>query len=422
MKNKNFRSRLRQQKTELNPAAWTQMEEMLNGIPLEEAMPQKSVINKKQLFLLLFLLVGALYFILKSFDGITAQLGLLQQNEIKEQAKIEFLKDPDTILSKKSSTILPFVGVEGIALIDSEGKHRRLDNVTDNDKSHEVREKDHLELENTSQNSEQFIDENSIQRNAMKSSNNSTNSDLSNLTSNVDVSYNSKHSSSLNLTNYKRSNSTTFLSESSGVNLLNRKYPSEVVNDRTIVERIGGLDRRVGLLNNSRDRLLPLMSPKVDISQYRNLALSFNAGLANVNGKNGYHLSFGLYRDINDLIGLEIGSWYTTGSIYSNVLKKTIERESQFDLGFLVHLNLINTYTHRVSLELGSAYAFYRSFEFLGSNEESRIENNFNGFSYQLGISYLNNFSSNQSVGLKLGTTIFNDSAVFLSAKYIRHF
>lgn len=147
--------------------------------------------------------------------------------------------------------------------------------------------------------------------------------------------------------------------------------------------------------------------------------LGMRAGYALVNDSPGYQIGLSCFKDHNKIIGFESEILYTYGR--REVKLGFYNKERQYDINFLFHVNLMRLLSHKVSIELGVGYTKYDAQLVYYINQELAYDyKSIFGLSYHAGLSYTYYINKGNLVSLKAGLISFDDAAASFTIKFAK--
>lgn len=148
---------------------------------------------------------------------------------------------------------------------------------------------------------------------------------------------------------------------------------------------------------------------------------TLRSGYASFNGNPGYQLGFGMFREVNKIIGCELEAVHSYGSEQGVIDNLPFTFEKQTDLNFVFHLNLARVRRHKLSIELGVGYTMYQGERVHQSSAtidyRKSQSNNYNG-----GLSYTYFISNSDFIGVKGGFISYDDGIGALTLRYGKSF
>lgn len=151
----------------------------------------------------------------------------------------------------------------------------------------------------------------------------------------------------------------------------------------------------------------------------RKFFLAAGAGWASFNGNPGLHFELGTYYAASKIIGFELNTAYHFGKdrqVY--IIEPNLrDNERQLDFNFLIHLNLLNTFRHRLAILPGAGYTFYNGTRRIEAEPPRADERKSKGYNFSGSLEY--NYRLNPSIilGIKLGTTAYDDAVNYINFK-----
>lgn len=444
---KDFRARLNEQKSEVNPDAWNQMSEML-----DQLKPKRK--RRWWFFIFFFVLVGAVLGLFRiSFWTTNAKDTLLwssksQPNDLID--KVGSKDNVDEINENVSSMISPKNQNEAsgfkelnsdINLTSKNAKKSKNGGLPTVDallkKSKTSRSKgsnakdfntDHLKHKMTSSiGSNKGID-------AISASSNAGETTL--FTTNLASDDNSKE------TNGYSSKTDQLFSDELKNDSTSSDKKSDVSNNSFLVkddfdQKIIDSSANQGLIfmpllvlankvvdpsSNEKRDLTSSLIPKIVNRPDTRMYYAMRAGYIYFNENPGYQVGLGIFRDQNKVIGFESEIVYSYGSAQGVEKGKPFTFERQTDINLLVHLNLVRTQRHKISIELGSGWTFYNGVRVIESNPDFLDVRKSNDYNYNGGLSYNFFINPKNFLGIRLGFISYDDAVTGMTLRYGRKF
>lgn len=444
---KDFRARLNEQKSEVNPDAWNQMSEML-----DQLKPKRK--RRWWFFIFFFVLVGAIFGLFRvSFLTSNAKDTLSWNDKSHSNDLIDKVGSKDNvdeINENVSSMISPKNQNEAsgfkelnsdINLTSKNAKTSKNDgspNVdaplkeskTSKSKGSNAKDfnTDHLKHKMTSSiGSNEGIDAISTSKNMKE-----TTSFMANLASDENSKVTNRYSSKTDqlfsdelkneaISSDKRSDesNTSFLVKEN----LDKKTIDSSANKGLIFMPLLALYSNVTapISNEIRD-LTSYLIPKIVNRSDTRMYYAMRAGYIYFNKNPGYQVGLGIFRDQNNVIGFESEIQYSYGSMQGIEKGKPFTFERQTDINLVVHLNLVRTQGHKISIELGSGWTFYNGVRVIESIPDFLDVRRSNDYNYNGGLSYTFFINPKNLLGIRFGFVSYDDAVTGMTLRYGRKF
>jgi len=404
MENKDFRSRLSEHTTAANPAAWKQMSEMLDAVAEGEQKKKKKRKLWWFLFPLLLLSCATFIFLLRNVG--TKQPPVV--SEISETVTSDRLRLPEDKVGTEASAVL-FT---------------------------ELGKKQNSRSERLNLNEDKILNSGALSKadNAYSKTQSLASKSRNSATKNMRVA---------DAKTIVRSQTAVLLGDetihqaASQPNLGNQTSTiASNIPQPTSSELITGSDENeqqqmsldpsvLALLKYSKLQsiLQPSSYPlgqesKIDLPRVNKLYWTAGTGISDFNGNRGYYLGFGVFLDLDKVIGLETNLSYAASKVeIDRPNEYFLERDNQLALRLWCHLNLIKSKKHRLSLDLGPSvsYVSYERARGQRSTGDSYVSSDING-----GVSYTYVLTSGDGIGLKLAFS--RTDAGYAAIKYFKKF
>ena len=446
-----FRTRLNEQKSEVNPDAWNQMSEMLDHI-----QPNKK--RRWWFFIFFFVFLLALYGLWNapkwmmspnetiSLDNKSQQAELFDQvtnaNKVDDSitnvlpgvslknkgASSDFPKSSNTFDAPSSSKSIisttkessPFVNVKTQkGHLNKSEIHNRKDINSDYLKQRTTSEIKKAEghsftslVSKIDQNAAELGNTNDIDKSkiAFGSTSISTQS-FATVHDDADTSEGKE------ITDIQGKEITLYQAS----NLINTL--DSAANKRAMVRPLLELSDIVIVPISELKRDLPTISyPTKVIKKNAKMYYIVRAGYIYFNENPGYQIGLGIFRDQNNVIGFESEIVHSYGSMQDIEKGKPFTYERQTDFNLLVHLNLVRTQRHKISIELGSGWTFYNGVRVNQLSPDPPDVRKSNYYNYNGGFSYTFFINPKNLLGIRLGFVSYDDAVTGVTFRYGRKF
>lgn len=444
---KDFRARLNEQKSEVNPDAWNQMSEML-----DQLKPKRK--RRWWFFIFFFVLVGAIFGLFRvSFwtsnakdtllwssksqpnnlidkDGIKDNVNEINENvssmispkNQNEASGFKELNSDINLTSKNSKTSKN----DGSPNVDTPLKESK----TSKSKGSNAKDfnTDHLKHKMTSSiGSNKGIDAISTSENLGKKT-----SFMTNLASDDNSKVTNRYSSKTDqlfsdelkneaISSDKRSDESnnSFLVKED----LDKKTIDSSANKGLIFMPLLALSSNVTApISNEKRDLTSYLIPKIVNRSDTRMYYAIRAGYIYFNENPGYQVGLGIFRDQNNVIGFESEIVYSYGSAQGIEKGKPFTFEKQTDINLLVHLNLVRTQRHKISIELGSGWTFYNGVRVIESIPDFLDVRRSSDYNYNGGLSYTFFINPKNFFGIRFGFVSYDDAVTGMTLRYGRKF
>ena len=408
MANKDFRSRLKEHETPVNPVAWSQMEELLDTLP---AVEKKQNYRWVLLLALLFIVIGTgLYF---WANNKTDQSTLSQRSQetnlsIDKQNKLETTKAIETTQTKPD--IKTNRTTTETKTVSSSNNEQHI--VTSVNPTYD-KTKDTVNQLNSQTNNSSNI--------AIASSVAKTNTSLKTEKKGSKIAA-TKESISQTATTTKSGNNKN---NNSVKSLLDDTQPKPSVNQKSIEDYTKSLLAEMILMNmlsttnlesNSTSSIELPKQTQIELLKNRPMYWTGGVGLADINSNRGYYVGAGLYYELDKILGVEPNLSMSSTSRIPGQSNSFSENDLEINLTLWIHLNLWRTANHKLTLELAPA---------LNANwfeQEPNTGFEFAGISpnYKAGLSYTYLCDKGYGIGVKGAFSLYDSG--FVAFQFLKKF
>ncbi|HLO56589.1 MAG TPA: hypothetical protein VK169_19995 [Saprospiraceae bacterium] len=444
---KDFRARLNEQKSEVNPDAWNQMSEML-----DQLKPKRK--RRWWFFIFFFVLVGAIFGLFRvSFwtsnakdtlslndkshsndliDKVGSKDNVDEINENvsslispKNQNKASGFKElnSDINLTSKNAKTSKNGGLPTVDALLKKSKTIRSEGSNSKDFNSE-RLKQKL---TSSKGSNEGIDAISTSKNMGEIT-----SFMTNLTSDENSKVTNRYSSKTDqLFSDELKNEATSSDkrsdESNNSFLVKEDHDQKTIDSsastRLVFMPLLALSSNVTApSSNGKRDLTSSLIPKIVNRSDTRMYYAMRAGYIYFNENPGYQVGLGIFRDQNNVIGFESEIVYSYGSAQGVEKGKPFTYEKQTDINLLVHLNLVRTQRHKISIELGSGWTFYNGVRVIESIPDFLDVRRSNDYNYNGGLSYTFFINPKNFFGIRFGFVSYDDAVTGMTLRYGRKF
>jgi hypothetical protein len=447
---KDFRARLNGQKSEINPEAWKQMSEMLDHL-----QPKRK--RRWWFFIFFFVFIGTIFglFIKEDWNFISNESISLNNKSPQDEVidKVDSINQIDDIKSKESNQFSPINQGEATAtnqktnVTEMEVAENHPSNATEKSpfrikgksKKREIKTSETSDIQdfnagNIKKKSSPIVKVNNVLDSSSKEINtegnsaaktNETYNENSEITFGSSIKPNRLISNELNRNSLTGSESKDIQSSKRDLINLNdseKNVDSSAISRDIYMPLLGLTSLATSLNSNKKGDLFKLPLPTKVVRPETKLYYAIRAGYIFFNENPGYQVGLGIFRDQNNVIGFESEIVYSYGSMQGIEKGKPFTYERQMDFNLLVHLNLVRTKRHKISIELGSGWTFYngvRVNQFFPDSPDVRKSNynNYNG-----GLSYSYFMNSKNFLGIRFGFISYDDAVMGLTLRYGRKF
>lgn len=447
---KDFRARLNEQKSEVNPDAWNQMSEML-----DQLKPKRK--RRWWFFVFFFVFIGTIFglFIKEDWSFISNEFISLNNNspQVEVNDKVDNINQTDDIKSKESNQFSPINQSEATAVSQkihvtemeeienhpSNATVKSLFSINGKSKKSGIKTSDNSYIQDFNagdrkQKSAPFVNVknglDSISKEIKAEGNNAaktngTFNENSELSSGSSFKYTQFSLNELTKNSYKES-------ESEDIQSSKRDFIK--VNDTEITVDSFAISRNIympllvltsivtSLNSNKKGDLFKLPLPTKVVRPDTKMYYAMRAGYIYFNENPGYQVGLGIFRDQNRLIGFESEIVYSYGSEQGIEKGKPFTFERQTDINLLVHLNLVRTQRHKISIELGSGWTFYNGVRVIESIPDFLDVRKSNDYNYNGGLSYTFFINPKNFLGIRFGFVSYDDAVTGMTLRYGRKF
>lgn len=463
MENRDFRDRLKNHTREPNPAAWEQMDSLLNSLPSAKNEKKK----KRRGFWWFFFGTGIIALILIALitNG-SLKFGhsdtALSKIERKEQSGTEDIEignvdfSDNTNNEEKKPTSISTENVE----LKSNDEYTFKTNIEEQNSIEERNEvniensgsemnsefdletaenkTDVQENENGKSESKSTIDDNS-KRSTLRSEDVSRNlihreSTAQNVDSaeSEDKSVQKPVSNSESSSNEGDLDNEAVIPSESGVDEMDNNLTADT--DSNLGKTTKAIEESRAVFLPFSRLILPLKSlqPKEDgivafdkeiiIEKPRLFEAFVGGGFARFNDNPGYIIHIGANYGVDRILDLEANIGYSYGSEQGIQAGEPFTFERQFDFNVLVHLNFIKNHMNRFSFFGGLGYAMYSGERVINLEPVNIDVRDHNGRCFHLGFDYKYRFRKYNSLGIRIGAISYDDAVMYTSARFIQEF
>lgn len=447
---KDFRARLNEQKSEVNPDAWNQMSEML-----DQLKPKRK--RRWWFFVFFFVFIGTIFglFIKEDWNFISNESISLNNKSPQDELndKVDNINQIDDLKSKESNKFSPMNQSEATAAnqntnaTEMEVAENHPSNAIEKSpfsikwksKKREIKTSDNSDIQdfnegNIEKKSSPFVTVNNGLDSSSKEINTKGNSAAKTngtYNENSEITFDSSIKPNRLISNELNQNSSTG-SESNDIQSSKRDFikvnDSEKTVDSSAISRdiympILGLTSLATRLNsNKKGDLFKLPLPTKVVRLETKMYYSMRAGYIYFNENPGYQVGLGIFRDQNKVIGFESEIVYSYGSAQGVEKGKPFTFERQTDINLLVHLNLVRTQGHKISIELGSGWTFYNGVRVIESIPDFLDVRRSNDYNYNGGLSYTFFINPKNLLGIRFGFVSYDDAVTGMTLRYGRKF
>ena len=448
MENRDFRDRLKNHKREVDPAAWDQMEGLLDSLPITKEEDKR----KKRGFWLFFFGIGIISLIgvtwLKMYPLGTAE----SNNQLSNQSTIE-LNIPS---ESETTTEYNMTEDQNSDLSSTDVKHTN-ENILENKVQQQAKKRalnSDSKLYTIPSNQEQSpaehdnkdhktvheidngkVDKGRIEKSEITDMSNSENLDV------VDKDVSGSNVSKLNTSSTSNENSKENSLKEASPDLMNLKV-GDVENKSVLLEvktdvstsKEEDEEKNRDDLFNLEKLLLPLasivsneglediQSPSIQIVKPSLFSYFLGGGYAAFNGNPGYIIQTGTYYELDRILDLEANLSYSYGSEQNIPQGELFTYERQFDMSLIFHLNMIKNRSHKLSFIAGVGYTMYGGQRIIRSEPIIVDDRRHNGRSLQLGFDYQFKVNKRSALGFRVGAIVYDDAVTYFAPRYIHKF
>lgn len=447
---KDFRARLNEQKSEVNPEAWKQMSEMLDHL-----QPKRK--RRWWFFVFFFVFIGTIFglYIKEDWNFISNESISLNSKSPQDEVihKVVNINQIDDIKSKESNQFSPINQSEATAAnqktnaTEMEVAENHPSNATEKSpfsingksKKREIKTCDNSDIQdfnagNIKKKSSPFVKVNNGLDSSSKEINTEGNTDAKTngtYKENSEVAFGSSikpkqfRSNELNKNSSTGSESTNNQSGKSDfikVNDSEKNVDSSTIKSDIYMPILELASLPTSLFSyKNRDLLKTALPTKVNRPETK-MYYAMRAGYIYFNENPGYQVGLGIFRDQNNVIGFESEIQYSYGSMQGIEKGKPYTYERQTDINLLVHLNLVRTQRHKISIELGSGWTFYNGVRLIESNPDFLDVRRSNDYNYNGGLSYTFFINPKNFFGFRFGFVSYDDAVTGMTLRYGRKF
>jgi len=447
MENREFRDRLKNHTTDSNPAAWEQMQSLLDSVP----EVQKEDKDKKRGFWLFFFGMGFIALL-----GITWLLIDTSSNAEMN----EVLSTNETVLESKSQEKKIDFYETGVTKEAADGSFSKEENqqIDHNYNEKEIPKYDSI---SKSSNKKNQYDSGLVQQvEILKIKTNDTNHKKNFgdrkinkiMRENGSIEFSSSfYNDSLIVKKQMLNNISDAIDSSITKNESGQEFEQQMKNDKAnlskpentdasnvnVIESIVTNDRvdsRGALLSINR-LMLPLkeiakgkgersVSPlQVKIIKPSRFSIFGGVGYAWFNENPGFIINGGVYYDVDRILDLEANIGYVYGSEQNVLEGEKFTFEKEVELSLLIHLNLVKNRMHKLSLIAGIGYSFYSGERVRRWTEPVTVDiRSSTGRNFQGAINYRIRINQNYSIGMSGGFISYDDIIFYITPRFIYDF
>lgn len=441
---KDFRARLNGQKSEINPEAWKQMSEMLDHL-----QPKRK--RRWWFFVFFFVFIGTIFglFIKEDWNFTPNESISLSNKSPQDEVidKVDNINQIDDIKSKESNQFSSINQSEATAVNQNTTEMEVAENhpfnvtgkspfsINGQSKKREIKTIDNSDIQvfnvgNIQKESSPFVKDNNGLDSSSKEINTEGNTDAKTngtYNENSEKTFGSSQlrSNELNKNSSTGSESTDIQSGKSDFikeNDSEKNVDSSAITSDIHMPLLGMTSLATSLKSNKKGDLFKLPLPTKVVRPETKMYYAMRAGYIYFNENPGYQVGLGIFRDQNNVIGFESEIVYSYGSTQGVEKGKPFTFEKQTDINLLVHLNLVRTQRHKISIELGSGWTFYNGVRVIESIPEILDVRRSNDFNYNGGLSYSYFMNPKNFLGIRFGFISYDDAVTGITLRYGRKF
>ena len=432
MDSKDFRSKLQNLETPYNPEAWSQMEELLNALPVQIENTKDRRIWIWLLLALLLMCTAGVLFWLKSGQVHPSSELTIGDKEIKESVLTEELnskrtKTQDKELATVQGDQLPLdrhihtdstgevqdeIINETISKEQSASREEKVNSsVEDLNRSQIGGAQQEKLLGNTKSSidlpQDEMTDTNVVQSKDIENDNNSS------VAPSQVVSTSEIVNTENGLSTFQQDKLRNSLSsENQGIADDQQSTSQPLLTEAIMLDMI----RKEALIRPAREEALLSDNFQVEIPKSRRLFYTGSLGISDINSNRGYYLGAGVFWDIDKIIGLEPQLTFASAWDINGTSTSFLSSEQELELAAWIHLNLWRVEKHKVSIELAPSLVANWS---IARGETLREYRGINA-NYKAGLSYTFFMPNGNGLGLKGAISRFDSG--FVALRYFKKF
>lgn len=164
-------------------------------------------------------------------------------------------------------------------------------------------------------------------------------------------------------------------------------------------------------------------TPEIKIIKPSRFSILSGVGHAWFNDNPGFIINGGVYYDVDRILDLEANIGYVYGSEQGIPQGEKFTFEKEFDLSLLIHLNLIKSKLHKFSFIVGIGYSFYSGERVNNRAEPITVDvRSSRGRNFQGAINYQLRINNIISLGIRAGLISYDDAVVYITPQFIYDF
>lgn len=184
------------------------------------------------------------------------------------------------------------------------------------------------------------------------------------------------------------------------------------------IDRLPMLQKGVGEVG---DRTINPI-PEVYVNKPMGVAVFVGGGKAWFNNNPGFTISAGSMYSIDRIIDLEGNFGFSYGSEQGIPEGEEFTWERQFDVNFLIHLNLIKNRTFKLSLIAGAGHTFYTGRRIIRSEPIFINERSSSGRNLQGAVEFNVRLRDTFRLGIRAGVISYDDAVTYISPRFYYDF
>lgn len=429
MANNDFRKRLRAAETEYNPAAWEQMNELLNHMSKKDKK-RPFWIWLSGFLMIAIIILGTYFFIGKTnkeleYKDLQKDLSTIETNRKEnsmENAPLQSLENPKSTLE---NFVTPTENKNNTTSLEQNSQAQKQYEADSPLNSSENLVSKQYRISNS--NIESPLDKKESETDQDKQIQSKlTNQSLGSIAKKENIiPTNSIETTDTNLStrNSTEGNQEKSTNRNNDLEIQVEKLEqAKLLDIATTIARLDVLNNRLQQTETTRLPFKPTFSPLIKPLDRSYRFLMAKSGYAVFNDNAGYHFGLGYLHEIDQIIAFQTEVAYSAGRDKNQFINDVFEQEQQLDINLIALLSLFQTEMYKLRLEVGLGYTLYSGNRIIEGPINQIDERSSTGINYNVGLSFTKKLNSGDGIGIKLGAISYDDAIMHLSLNYLKRF